>query len=155
MTLGTLVIWPLSRSDNGTRIPCSDGLARVRAPVWTASGIGHWKRLIKIPDDTYCYYCINNMTCSIHIYYYPFILVSFSGILFTVMSHVNRVTLPDTCYTSSGDTLFMLMNTLHFMYFLFYVFSVNTLLLYMIILCTSCRHVHSDHDPLMLLLLLV
>ena len=34
----------------------------VRAPVWTASGMGHWKRVIKIAGGTDCYYCINDMT---------------------------------------------------------------------------------------------
>jgi len=28
VTSGTLVIWSLSRSDHGTRMPCSDGFGR-------------------------------------------------------------------------------------------------------------------------------
>ena len=35
--MGTLVIWSLSRLDNGTRMPCHMGSTRVRAPVGTAS----------------------------------------------------------------------------------------------------------------------
>jgi len=46
------------------------------------------------------------MTYSINVYYCP-ILVTFPGVLFIVMSHVCRVTLSDTYYTSCGDTLFM------------------------------------------------
>jgi len=33
VTSGTLVIWLLSRSDNGTRMPCYDGFTGVRDPV--------------------------------------------------------------------------------------------------------------------------
>ena len=63
----TLVIWLLSYSDNGTS-HVRMGSYGVRAPVWTDSGMRHWKRLIKIPGGTDCYYCINNMTCLIHVY---------------------------------------------------------------------------------------
>ena len=34
------------------------GSARLRSPVWTASGMGHWKGMIKIINDTDCYYCV-------------------------------------------------------------------------------------------------
>ena len=50
---------------------------------------GHWKRLIKLSGDTDCYYCTNNMTCSIQVCYCPFILVTLSDILFTIISHVH------------------------------------------------------------------
>jgi len=32
--------------------------ARVRSPVWTVSGMGYWKRMIKISGDTDHYYYI-------------------------------------------------------------------------------------------------
>ena len=37
--------------------------------------MGHWKRLIKIPGGTDCYYCMNNMTCPIHVSYWLVALV--------------------------------------------------------------------------------
>ena len=63
------------------------GSTGVRAPVGTASGMGHWKRLIKIPGGTDCYYCIKNMTCLIHIYYCIVVLV-------TVPEHLSVIMLP-------------------------------------------------------------
>ena len=56
MTSGTVVIWSLSRSDHGTRMPCSDWFGRSAAPVGTVSAMRHWKRFIKIPVSTDCYY---------------------------------------------------------------------------------------------------
>ena len=125
MTSGTLVIWSLSSSDNVLVCHIRMVSARVRAPVWTVSGMWHWKRLIKILGATDCYYCINNMTYSIHVYYYSFILVTFPAILFTIMSHVYFAPLVFFTYT-----LFMYIYTLHFIYSLYHVFSVDTLLLY-------------------------
>ena len=104
------------------------GSTRMRAPKWAASGMGHWKRLIKISDGTDCYYCINNMTCSIYVYFYSVVHVTISNILFSIMSSVYLVTLTDTCYTSCGDTLFMYTYTLHSMYSFSY--TLQTLLLY-------------------------
>jgi len=37
--------------------------------------MGHWKRLIKIPSATVCYYCIKNMTCRVHVFYCLFVHV--------------------------------------------------------------------------------
>jgi len=48
---------------------------------------GHWKKLIKISSGIDCYYCINNITCSIQVYYRPFILVALLDILSTIMTH--------------------------------------------------------------------
>jgi len=98
VTLGTLVIWSLSRSDHGTRMPCLDGF------VWSAGSDMNcqWyetlRRLIKIPDDTDYYYCINHMTCSTHVYYCPFIFVTIPDMLSTIMSPVYLITLSYICY---------------------------------------------------------
>jgi len=54
----TLAIWSFSHSDNGTRMLCPDGCGWNTAPVWTTTGMRHWKRLIKISGDIDCYYCI-------------------------------------------------------------------------------------------------
>ena len=77
--------------------------------------MGHWKRLIKILGGTDCYYCINNMTCLIHVYYCVVVLVTIPDILSTIMLPVDFATLPDTGYTSCGDILFMYTYTLHCM----------------------------------------
>ena len=100
MTSGTLVIWSLSRLDNGTRRSCPDGSTGVRDPVWTASGMGHWKRLIKIPDDTDCYYCINNMTCLIHVYDCLVVLITVPDTWFaiTLLLYLVHVTLSVVAY---------------------------------------------------------
>ena len=92
-----LVICSLSRSDNGTRCHVRTGSASMWALVRTASGMGHWMRLIKILDGTDCYYCINNMTCPIRVYYRSVILVAILDIVSTIMLSVYLVTLPDTC----------------------------------------------------------
>ena len=125
MTSGTLIIWSLSRSDNGIRMSCSDGFVWSRDPAWTASGMDTGRDWLKILGDIDCYYYINHMTCSIHIHYCSFIFVTLSTILFTIMSHVYF-----TFSIFSIDTLFMYTDTLHSMYSLFHVFSVDTLLLY-------------------------
>ena len=78
--------------------------------------MGHWKRLIKITGGTDCYYYINNMTCLIHVYYCVVVLVTIPDIFSTIMLSVDFATLPDTCYTSCGDTLFMYTYTLHCMH---------------------------------------
>ena len=142
-----LVIWSLSYLDNGTRMPCPDGFDSSTGSSMNCQWYGIQKRLIKIPSGTDCYYCINNMTYLIHVYYCLVILVIRPDILPTSISHI---------YCALHvETLFIYMNTLHSMYSLFYVFFTDTLLLYMVILRTSCIHVHNNHDPLMLLLLLV
>ena len=61
----------------------------VRASVWIASVMEHWKRLIKIPGDTDCYYCINNMICLIHVYYCWVVLVTVPVILSTIIFSVD------------------------------------------------------------------
>ena len=89
--------------------------------------MGHWKRLIKIPGGTDCYYWITNMTylrhvcycnmiCLIHVFYCLVVLVA-------VPDH--PVTLPSTCYTFCSGIILMYMYTLHCIY------SVS---------CIPCRH---------------
>ena len=84
-----------------------------------------------MPGGTDCYYCINHMTCLIHVYYCLVVLVTTPDHLFAIMLHVYVVplsgtcytfcggilltTLPDACYTSCGDILFMYTYTLHCM----------------------------------------
>jgi len=41
VTSGTLVIWSLSHSDNGIRMPYSDEFDWSMTPVWNISGMGH------------------------------------------------------------------------------------------------------------------
>jgi len=92
--------------------------------------MGHWKRLIKIPGDTDCYYCINNMTCLIHVYYCLVVLVTVRDKLSAILLPVYFVTLPGTCYTFCGGILLMYMYTsaLHIFCFLY---TLQTSLLYM------------------------
>ena len=101
------------------------GSTGVRAPVWTASGMGHWKRLTKIPGGTDCYYCINHMTCSTHVYYCPFVIVTIAAMLFAIMSPVYHVTFSDIRYIPCGTMRFMYMYTMHC------IWSVS---------CIPCRH---------------
>ena len=65
------------------------------------------------------------MTCPIHVYYCSVIFVTIPDILSTILSLVYLITLPDTCYTLCGDTLFMYTYTMHSMY------SIS---------CIPCRH---------------
>ena len=97
MTSEILVIWSLSRLNNGIRMPCPDEFEWGTGSSITASGMGHWKRLIKISGDTDCYYCINFLTCSTHVYYCPFIFVTIPDMLSTIISPVYLVTLPNIC----------------------------------------------------------
>ena len=146
ITIGTLVIWAFSRLDHGTRMyHIRIGSTRVRAPVWTASGMGHWKRLNKISSRTDCYYCINHMTCPVHVYYCPFILVTVLDILSTTISCVYLALHVET---QLSCTL-----TLHFMYPLFHICFVNTMLLNsnMVDLRNSSLYVHIHHDTVILL----
>ena len=101
------------------------GSARVRALVWTISGMRHWKRLIEIPGGTDCYYCINNMTCLLHVYYCFVVLVPLPDTLSTIMLHVYTVTLPSTCYTFCYSTLLCISCIV-----LFHIFFVQTPCLY-------------------------
>ena len=78
-----------------------------------------------MPGGTDYYYCINKMTCLIHVYYCSVVLVIISDILSIIMPPIYLATLLDTCYTSCGDTLFMYMYTLH-PCILFHVYPVNT-----------------------------
>ena len=78
--------------------------------------MGHWKRLIKIPGGTNCYYCINHLRCSTHGYYCPFLFVTLPDMLSILMSPVYLIALLDICYTPCDDTLFMYMYTLHCIY---------------------------------------
>jgi len=95
----------------------------VRAPVWTASGMGHWKRLIKIPSATDCYYCITNMTCLIYVSYCVDILVTVLNHLSAIMLHVYVITLPVSCYTLFSGILRM--------FCIAYILFLQTSLLYM------------------------
>ena len=103
------------------------GSTGVRAPVWTTSGMRYWKRLIIIPGGTDCYYCINNMTCLIHVFYclvvhvpvpdhfasscYLYMLLPylFHAIHFVASYSCTclSVTLPGTCYSFCGGILRM------------------------------------------------
>ena len=70
--------------------------------------MGHWKRLIKIPGGTDCYYCITFMTYLIHVYYCLVVLVTVPDHLFAIMLHEYVVPLPGTCYTFCGGILCIL-----------------------------------------------
>ena len=122
----TLIIWSLFCSYNGTHMPCSDGFIRSAGSNMNCYGVRHWNRLIKIPGDTDCYYCINNMTCLIHTYYCWVVLVTVPDNLSTIKLPVYIVTLPGTCYTFCSGILLMYTYTLHFMYFLFHIYSSCT-----------------------------
>ena len=143
MTSRTPVIWSLSRSDNVTCSKVQIGSTRARAPVWTASGMGHWKRLIRIPGGTDCYYCLNDMTCLIHVCY----LVTGPENWSAIMLHVYlllclvHVTLSVVAYYACS--------TLHLFCFLY---SLQTSLLYMhntvlwlYCICTSACPLLSRH----------
>ena len=84
-----------------------------------------WKRLIKIPGGTDCYYWRNNVTCLIHVFYCLLVLVIVPDHLAAIMLHVYFVTLPGTCYPFCGGVLLMYMYTLYCIYSVF---------------CISCRH---------------
>jgi len=103
------------------------GSARVRAPVWTVSGMRHWKRLIKIPGGTDCYCCINNMSCLIHVYYCFVVLVTVPDHLSAIMLHVYFVTLPGTCYTFCGGILLMYMYILPCIFCFLYTLQTSFL----------------------------
>ena len=157
MTTGTLVIWSLSHLDNGTHIWM--GLTGVRAPVWTASGMGHWKRLIKIPCGTDCYYCINNMTCPIHVSYWllhlllVLIIYPLSCYLYTLLHFLIHVTLS---VRYSCTSIFCIAYTL------LYVYLANIIIVYaqsgsMVLLHAAHLHVpyllyktgyYCRHDPM-------
>ena len=96
------------------------GSAGVWAPVWTASGIGYWKRLIKISAGTDCYYCINHMTCSIHVYYCLFTLLHFCYLMY---HHVTCIFC--TSYIFHGHTIHV------YVYSAFHVFTIP---------CILCKH---------------
>ena len=91
--------------------------------------MGHWKRLIIIPGGTDCYYCINNMTCLIHVFYCLVVHVPVPDHFAVIMLPVYVVTLPVSCYTYCGGILSCYMYTLHCIYCLLY--SVQTSLRYM------------------------
>ena len=55
------------------------------------------------------------MTCLIHVYSCVVVLVTVPVGLSTIMFPVDFATLPDACYTSCGNTLFMYKSTLHCM----------------------------------------
>ena len=137
MTSGTLVIWSLSRLDNGTRMPCPDGFDWSGAPVWTASGMGHWKRLIEIAGGTDCYYWINNMTClwinnmtcPIYVFYCLVVLV-------TVPDHLAAISI--LCYFTWYILHFLWWHTTHG-----YVYSALHIFCFPYTLQTSLLSMHS------------
>ena len=87
--------------------------------------MGHWKRLIKIPGGTDCYYCINNMTCLIPVYYCIVVLVTVPDHLSATHAHVYFVPLSGSYYTFCCGTLLM------YIYVLYCIYSV---------FCIPCRH---------------
>ena len=97
------------------------GSTGVWAPVWTASGMGHWKTLIKIPGGTDFYYCIKDMTlpdtCMLSCYCSRYFIRYYVTCIL--------VTLPGTCYTFCGGLLLLYMYTLHCISSIF---------------CIPCRH---------------
>jgi len=115
------------------------GSTGVRVPVWIASGMRHWKRLIKIPGGTDCYYCINNITCLIHVYYCFVVLVTVPDTLSTIMLHVYVVTLPGTCYTFCYSTLLCIPCIV-----LFHIFFVHIPYLYTHDTITRLFMFHTD-----------
>jgi len=142
MISGTLVIWSLSRSDNGIHSHVRMGSSGVRAPIWTASGMRHWKILI-ISGGTAWYYCINQMTRSIHVYYGLFMLAK---LLLSYLSSCHIYTLhflysSQACYSC---TYILCISCIpHSMCFI----HINT-----VIPCTSCIHIHIIHDNIISLL---
>jgi len=126
------------------------GSTGVRAPVWTASGIRHWKRLIKIPGGTDCYYCINDMTwlsCYMYAILLLFmILYPISCYLYTcyfTRYHVTciLVTLPGICYTFC-----IAWHTTHVLHCIYYTFCTTDI----ITVCTPYRIVITLHRPICL-----
>ena len=105
------------------------GSTGVWAPVWTASGMGHWKRLIKIPGSTDYYYCINHTTCSTHVYYCPFYVCYYSW--YVLHDHVTGIPCYTfwICYTPCGNTLFMY-SILCIAYILLYVYVADFITVY-------------------------
>ena len=119
------------------------GSTGVRASVWTASGMGHWKRLIKIAGGTDCYYCINNMTCLIHVFYYLVVHVPVPDHFAVIMLPVYVVTLPVSCYTFCGGILLMYMYICYFAwYMLLFLWWHTTHVLHCIysVFWIPCRH---------------
>jgi len=88
--------------------------------------MGHWKRLIKIPSATDCYYCIKNMTCLIYVSYCVDILVTVPDYLFAIMSPVYHVTFSDIRYIPCGSMRFILCIA----YGLFLVFLADIMTIY-------------------------
>jgi len=126
------------------------GSTGVRAPVWNASGMGHWKRLIKIPGGTDCYYWINHMTCSTHVYYCPFIFVTIPDLLSTIMTPVYLVPRSSICYTPCGNILFMAIYILCVASIPLYVYLTNISIVYtqhssVVMLHTAHLHVPFYH----------
>jgi len=148
VTSGTLVIWSLSHSDHGTRMPYLDGFVRSAGSGMNCQWHGHWRRLIKIPGGADCYYCINHMTCR-HMH----IIVLLYLLLFLIFY-------PQSChlYTLLHFLIFTLHVVIHYSwthilciaYILFYVYLADIITVYaqrssMVILHTAHLHVHFYH----------
>ena len=136
MTSRTLVIWLLSRSDNDTRMLCSDGFGWSTSSGMNCQWYGHWKKLIKIPCSTDYYYCINHMTCSIHVYYCSFILATLFTIVSTIMS------ISTLHFLHSSHTRYPCIHILCISCISYFMCFLH---ISMLILCTSCIHVHIIH----------
>ena len=112
--------------------------------------MGHWRRLIKIPGGTDCYYCINHMTYSTHVSYCPFIFVPIPDMLSTIMSP----------YTLLHSLIFVTLHVLtHYLcrcilriaYILLYVYVADFITVCaqhssnMVMLHTTHLHIHFHH----------
>ena len=80
----------------------------------------------------------------IHVTYCVIVLVTIPDNLFTIMLPVYFATLPDTCYTSCGDILFMYMYILHCMPFVS-VYPIDNIPVYthrnrMVAYFITCSH---------------
>ena len=140
----------LSRLDNGTHMPCPDGLDWSAGSSMNCRGMGHWKRLIKIPSGADCYYCINHMTYSTHVS----IIVPLSLLLFLICY-------PHSChlYTLLHFLIFVILHVvthyswiyiLRIAYMLLYVYFAYIITVYaqhssMVMLHTAQMHVHFYH----------
>ena len=111
--------------------------------------MGHWKRLIKISGGTDCYYCINNMTCPIHVSYWLVALVTSPDHLSLIMLPVYLV--PFLIHvTLSVVAHYSCTSIFCIAYTLLYVYLANIITVYaqpgsMVLLYAAHLHVHFYH----------
>ena len=123
----------------------------------TAGCMRHQRRLIRIPNSTDCYYCINNMTCPIHVSYCLVALVTSPDHLSLIMLPVYFITLSDICYTFCCGTLLMYIYILHCIYSALCIpckhhYGICTTRQYgSIVCCTSACSFLSRHHQITLL----